>query len=218
MHTRTDSLSPTTTTTAVALSVGRSLLSVALLSLALGAVTSWAQGFLPDAWRSLANSPSGWASVTALVVMVHRPTLRRGAVLGSVGFVCLVLGYTLASELRGLAYDPTLWGVIGLITGPFIGAAAAGAATTRSTPVALGSGVLAGVLVADGIYGLTVVAETTSPVYWATVLVLGLLVVLATPLLRLRALVPSAVLAVTFLATTATLSWGYAWLNGALPV
>ncbi|RYC05786.1 DUF6518 family protein [Nocardioides zhouii] len=195
-----------------------SVLGVAAVSLVLGAVTSWAQGLLPDAWHPLANSPSGWAALTALAVMAQRPSLRRGALLGTVSFVCLVLGYTFASELRGLAYDPTLWGAIGLVSGPFVGVAAAGAASTRTMPVALGSGVLAGVLVADGIYGLTVVADSTSPVYWTTVLVLGLLLVLATPLVRLRRVAPTAVMVVTFLAATAALSGGYAWLNAAPPV
>ncbi len=188
------------------------VLRVAVVSVVLGAVTSWAQGFLPDAWAPLANSPSGWAALTALVVMASRPTLRWGAVLGVVGFVCLVLGYTLGSELRGLTYNPMLWGAIGLVTGPVIGAAAAGTASTRSVPVALGSGVLAGVLVADGIYGLTVVADTTSPVYWTTVLVAGLVAVLATPL-RLRSVPPTAIMVVTFLATTAALTAGSTWLN-----
>jgi hypothetical protein len=68
-------------------------------------------------------------------------------------------------------------------------------------PVAVGAGVLACVLVHDGIYGLTVVADTTSPVYWTTVLVLGLLVVLAYPL-RLRAVAPTAVALVAFVAAT----------------
>ena len=205
------SATPTTPTTVAVTALGP-VLGVAVVSLVLGAVTSWAQGFLPDAWAPLANSPSGWAAMTALVVMAFRPRLRWGAVFGAVSFLCLVLGYTLASELRGLAYDPTQWGAIGLVTGPFIGAAAAGAASARSIPVALGSGVLAGVLVADGIYGLTVVADTTSPVYWTTALVLGLLVVLATPL-RLRAVAPIAVMVVAFIAATAALSWGSAWLN-----
>jgi hypothetical protein len=198
--------------TLVAITSVGPVLRVVVVSVVLGAVTSWAQGFLPDAWAPLANSPSGWAAMTALVVMASRPTLRWGAVLGAVSFVCLVLGYTLGSELRGLAYDPTLWGAIGVVTGPVIGAAAAGTASTRSVPVALGSGVLAGVLVADGIYGLTVVADTTSPVYWTTVLVVGLVVVLATPL-RLRSLPPTAIMVVTFLATTAALTGGSAWLN-----
>jgi hypothetical protein len=68
-------------------------------------------------------------------------------------------------------------------------------------PVAVGAGVLACVLVHDGIYGLTVVADTTSPVYWTTVPVLGLLVVLAYPL-RLRAVAPTAVALVAFVAAT----------------
>lgn len=202
---------PSPRTLVAVTSVG-SVLRVVVVSVALGAVTSWAQGFLPDAWAPLANSPSGWAAMTALVVMASRPTLRWGAVLGAVSFACLVLGYTLGSALRGLAYDPTLWGAIGLVTGPVIGAAAAGTASTRSVPIALGSGVLAGVLVADGIYGLTVVADTTSPVYWTTVLVVGLVVVLATPL-RLRSLPPTAIMVVTFLAATAALTGGSAWLN-----
>lgn len=205
--------SATSAPTPLAVTLVVSVLGVAVVSLVLGAVTSWAQGLLPDAWAPLANSPSGWAAMTALVVITFRPTLRRGAVLGAVSFVCLVLGYTVASELRGLAYDPTLWGAVGLVTGPFIGAAAAGAASTRSLPVALGSGVLAGVLVADGIYGLTVVADTTSPVYWTTVLVLGLLLVIATPL-RLRAVAPTAVMVVAFLGATGALSWGSSWMNG----
>ena len=218
MQTDSDSSSSTTpptippTAPAVAVTLVRSMLGVVVVSLVLGAGTSWAQGFLPEAWAPFSNSPSGWAALTALVVMTFRPTLRRGAVLGAVSFVCLVLGYTLASEIRGLAYDPTLWGLIGLVTGPFVGAAAAGTASARSMPVALGSGVLAGVLVADGIYGLTVVADTTSPVYWTTVLVLGCLLVLATPL-RLRAVAPTAVMVVAFLAALATLSGGAAWLN-----
>jgi hypothetical protein len=215
VHVNGDSSTSTTTptpTTAAVISVG-AVLRIAVISVVLGAVTSWAQGFLPDAWAPLANSPSGWAAMTALVVMAFRPRLRWGAVFGMISFVCLVLGYTLASELRGLAYDPTLWGAIGLVTGPFIGAAAAGAASTRSIPAALGSGVLAGVLVADGIYGLTVVEDSTSPVYWTTVLLLGLLFVIVTPL-RLRAVAPTAVMVVAFLAVTATLSWGSAWING----
>ena len=136
--------------------------------------------------------------MTALVVMTFRPTLRWGAAFGAVSFVCLVLGYTVASELRGLAYDPTLWGAIGLVTGLSSVPPPRERPARAPLPVALGSGVLAGVLVADGIYGLTVVADTTSPVYWTTVLVLGLLLVIATPL-RLRAVPPTAVMVVAFL-------------------
>ena len=78
-------------------------------SLLLGALTSWAQGVLPDALASFANSPSGWTLLTALLVAAARPSLVGGAVLGVVSFVSLVLGYTIGSELRGLTYDPLFW-------------------------------------------------------------------------------------------------------------
>ncbi|XGX80580.1 hypothetical protein LQK93_03420 [Terrabacter sp. BE26] len=86
-----------------------SALAVVGASLLLGGLTSWAQGVLPDALASFANSPSGWTVLTALVVAAARPTLAWGAALGAASFVSLVLGYTIASELRGLTYNPVLW-------------------------------------------------------------------------------------------------------------
>jgi hypothetical protein len=148
----------------------RSAITTLVASVALGMATSWAQGWLPDALRSFANSPSGWTICTALVVALLRPTPRWGAVLGLLSFPALVAGYTLASELRGLTYSPVLWGTIGVLTGPFIGWAAA-TLRGRGVATAVGTGLLAGVLVSDGIYGLTRVADTTSPVYWTLCLV-----------------------------------------------
>jgi hypothetical protein len=104
---------------------------VTLASLLLGALTSWAQGVLPDALASFANSPSGWTVLTAALVAAARPSLGWGAAAGVVSFVALVLGYTFASELRGLTYDPTLWGAVGVVAGPFVGVAAAAIVGTR---------------------------------------------------------------------------------------
>lgn len=181
------------------------LLPTALLvagSLALGALTSWAQGVLPDAWASLANSTSGWTAATAVVVAATRPGIVRGALFGVVAFVCLVLGYTVASELRGLYYNPIMWSTIGVLAGPFVGAAAAGVVSRRPHLVSIGAGLLAGVLVADGIYGLTVVADTTSPVYWTTALIAGLLFTVVVGATRLRS-APMIVLQVATLAGSA---------------
>ncbi|GAA5119815.1 hypothetical protein GCM10023339_34190 [Alloalcanivorax gelatiniphagus] len=190
----------------------RAASAVVVGSLALGAATSWAQGVLPDALASFANSPSGWTALTALLVAAVRPTVPAGAVLGVASFVCLVLGYTGASELRGLTYDPLFWGAVGVVAGPFVGAASAAVVGRRAVRAAVGAGALAGVLVADGIYGLTVVAESTSPVYWLLCLVLGLVLV-GVVVVRLR----SGLAAVTVVATTAlatgVLSAGYAVLN-----
>jgi hypothetical protein len=191
----------------------RSTVLLVTASLALGVLTSWAQDLLPAAWASLANSPSGWTIATALVVALTRPDIRRGAFFGAVGFVCLVAGYTLASHLRGLPYDPARWSLIGLVAGPFVGAAAAAVVSRRPRLVALGSGFLAGVLVADGIYGLTVLSDTTSPVYWTAALPAGLSLVAVTAAVRLRTPLLLAIQIASVATTTAVITLGYAALN-----
>lgn len=52
-----------------------SALAVVGASLLLGGLTSWAQGALPDALASFANSPSGWTVPMALLVAAARPSL-----------------------------------------------------------------------------------------------------------------------------------------------
>lgn len=191
------------------------LLAVIAGSLAVGAVTSWAQGVLPDALASFANSPSGWTVLSAALVAAVRPSLSGGAVLGTASFVTMVLGYTWASDLRGLSYDPTLWGAVGLLAGPVVGAAAAAVVGRRPVVAAVGAGALAGVLVADGIYGLTVVDDSTSPVYWTGCLVVAGLVVVAT-VARWRTPSTAAAVALATAAATGVLTLGYAVLNGAV--
>ena len=190
-------------------------LAIVVASLVLGALTSWAQGWLPDQMSSFANSPSGWTILTAVLVAAARPTIAAGAVLGVASFVALVLGYTVASELRGLRYGPLLWSAVGVVAGPFAGAAAAAVVGERQVRAGLGAGALAGVLVADGVYGLITVAETTSPVYWTVCLVLGAALLLGMAV-RLRGGLPTAALVATTAAATAVLSAGYAVLNGGL--
>jgi len=190
----------------------RTALLVLLASLALGALTSWAQGVLPEALASLANSPSGWTLLTAVLVAAARPSLVAGAVLGTLSFVSLVLGYQLGSAVRGLTYDPTLWGLVGVVAGPFVGAAAVAVVGRRTAPAVLGAGALAGVLVADGIYGLSVVSSSTSPVYWTLCLLAGAALVLVVAA-RLRSLAGVGLLLGTAAVATAVLSGGYAVLS-----
>lgn len=189
-----------------------STVAVVAASLLLGGLTSWAQGVLPDALASFANSPSGWTVLTVVLVAAVRPSLPMGAVLGVVSFVSLVLGYTVASELRGLTYSPVLWGAVGVVAGPFVGAAAAALVGPRPLLAGTGAGALAGVLLSDGIYGLTVVDESTSPVYWTLCLVLGVVLVVATAV-RVRERRAVVALALTAVAATTVLSGGYAVLN-----
>ncbi|WP_341360520.1 DUF6518 family protein [Georgenia sp. M64] len=189
-----------------------SSLAVVGVSLLAGALTSWAQGVLPEALAPFANSPSGWTVLTAVLVAVARPRLAWGAVLGVASFVGLVLGYTLASELRGLTYNPVLWSTVGVMAGPFVGAAAAAVVGRHPVRAALGAGALAGVLLTDGIYGLTVVSDSTSPVYWSLCLVAGAVLVAVT---ALRLGTPAATVRVvaSAVAATALLTLGYTALN-----
>lgn len=189
-----------------------SVLMVLAASLLLGALTSWAQGFLPEAISSFANSPSGWTILTAALVAAVRPTVGAGAVLGVLSFVSLVLGYTIATELRGLTYNPMFWSVVGIIAGPFIGAASAVLVGRHRIQSAIGAGALAGVLIADGIYGLTVVNLSTSAVYWTICITLGIAIV-ATTAWRLRSPTAATAAIGTAIAATGMLTAGYAVLN-----
>jgi hypothetical protein len=162
-----------------------------VLSFLLGGMTSYAQGFLPDAFASFANSASGWTVLTAALVYWSRARTAPAAVLGAVSFVFLVLGYMVASQVRGLVYDPLLFSVVGVVVGPFVGVAAS---WLRSTGVraALGGALLAGIGVGEGVYGLTVVGDTTSPVYWTLIGLAGLALVAGLLVRRIRGALPVA--------------------------
>ncbi|MFI9487248.1 DUF6518 family protein [Promicromonospora sp. NPDC052451] len=166
-------------------------LAVVALSFLLGGLTSYAQGFLPDSFASFANSASGWTVLTASLLYWSRMRTGPAAVLGAVSFVLLVLGYTVASQVRGLVYDPLLFSVVGIVVGPFVGVATAWlrAAGVRA---ALGTALLAGIGAGEALYGLTVVRETTSPVYWTFIGVAGLALLTVMLVRRIRGAVPVA--------------------------
>lgn len=189
-----------------------SVLAIVGASLLLGGLTSWAQGVLPDALASVANSPSGWTLLTALLVAAARPTLPWGAALGGASFVSLVLGYTIASDLRGLFYSPLLWCVVGVLAGPFVGGAAAAVVRSHNLQAALGAGALAGVFFADGIYGRTVIGSSTNSIYWNFCLVAGAALTVVTAL-RLRTAHAALVVIASTAASTGVLTLGYALLN-----
>jgi hypothetical protein len=155
---------------------------VAVASFLLGAVTLFAQGFLPDALASFANSASGWTLMTVLLLtcMPVRPAVA--AVLGATSFVLLTLGYAAAAPLRDLFYDPTLFALVGAAVGPFVGVATAWLWAVSPWQAALGTALLAGIGIGEAVHGLTAVADTTSPVYWvligaaALALLIGMLI------------------------------------------
>lgn len=153
-------------------------------SVVLGGLTSFAQTFLPDAFRPFANSASGWTLLAFLLVYAGRARLLLGTILGVVAFVGLVVGYAVVSNLRGFYYSYTgIFTIIGLAAGPVLGFSAALARhgtehSRRRLWRVLGFSPLCAVLIGDGVFGLRYVSETTGTFYWILTIVLGVLVLL----------------------------------------
>lgn len=164
----------------------RQLLVVVGLGLLLGGATSLAQGLLPIALRPFANSASGWTLLTAGAVAASRARTRPSALFGAASFVALVLGYQLMSTLRGFPTSETLFLVIGVIVGPFVGVAASWLRRAGAR-AAIGCGVLSGIALGEGAYGLIEVCATTGWVYWTLISVAGLALLFVTLLRGPRA-------------------------------
>lgn len=164
-------------------------LFVAAVSFVLGGVTSFAQGFLPDELESFANSASGWTLITAILIVIAKVRWRLAAFLGAGSFVLLTVGYAVAAAARGFYYDPLMFSLIGVVVGPFVGVAACWL-RAEGLRTALGTALLAGIGVGEGVYGLTVVADTTSPVYWVLIIVLSAALVAGSVARGLRGAVP----------------------------
>jgi hypothetical protein len=170
------------------------VLLAAVVAVALGGATSLGQTFLPEDAASLANSVTGWTLPTAALVFVTARSFSEAAVTGAVSFVALTVGYAVVSTLRGFPFDPTAWAVVGVLAGPVIGAATF---ALRRSPMhaAVGGGLLAGVLIGEGVYGLTAIAATTSPVFWWAAITVGVALLVAVAALRLRDIRSTLVLA-----------------------
>ncbi len=144
--------------------------------LAIGILTSFGQGALPSGITSLANSAGAW-SLAAFLFCLRNPVPLRGLLLGVLALVAMLAGYMVATELRGFATGTSLWlfgGVAAIVVGPVLGIGAAWVRGSDPRRIAAGAGAIAGILVGEGAYGLTVIADTTSPVYWTLQVIVGL--------------------------------------------
>ncbi|WP_210507771.1 DUF6518 family protein [Naasia sp. SYSU D00057] len=184
----------------------RSALIVLMLGAAVGGLTSLGQlaGLGP-----LANSASAWTIPTAAAVLLVRADLRVAPIFGTLGFAADILGYTVVSNLRAHPFDPSFWLVVGLVAGPVVGVAAALLRQADRRRVAVGIGVLAGILVGEGVYGLTTVAATTGPSGWIVLMALAVAAFAAVALRRLRSAAPLAFAAAVTVAVAAAFLVGY---------
>ncbi len=187
--------------------------AVSVASFVVGVFTSYTQGALPDAWRSFANSATGWTLLTVLLVFAARASTRLAAVLGAMSFVLLVLGYTAGAQLQGLSYNPVLFGVVGLVVGPFVGVAAAWL-RARGVHAALGTALLSGIFIGEAVYGLTVIADSTGPEYWVAAGAVGLLLLIGMLALRVRGGVPAMIAILGTAAVAAAFLVAYTALGG----
>lgn len=189
---------------------------IVVAAVATGALTSWAQGALPDQFAPLANSAGTWTVLTVLLVAATRCGPVLGGVLGLLAFYLLLVGYALAAAAQGLSYSvgpASIWAIVAIVVGPFIGVCASWLRpSTDDRLVAIGAAVISGVLIGEGVHGLTRIADTTSVGWWIGSVVVGLGVLGWTTARRLRQRA-SRTLAITLTAVVRGALWA---LYGAL--
>ncbi len=142
-----------------------------------GALTSVLQGRLGPL-DPLVNSAGSWCVVAALLASrTRRPVLAVS--IGVLTLWSLLGGYLLATEMRDLSMSQTFvlfWVACGAVGGPVVGLAGSWLRHHGAWRASLAVTALAGLLLGEAIYGLTVVVETTGVVYWVLEAVVGLAV------------------------------------------
>ena len=163
---------------------------VAIGGVVVGALTSVGQEFLPFALSPLANSVGVWSlAAFALALVEMRP--RRAALLGAAALVTMLAGYAVATVARGFAVGVALlafWGFAPIVAGPALGVGAAWLRRRDPLRSAAGMALIAGILIGEGLYGLTVIAGSTPALYWTVEIGVGLTVVVIASSERLRSL------------------------------
>ena len=188
---------------------------VAVSSFLFGAMTFFAQELLPDAVTSFANSASGWTLVTVLLLTGVQARPAVAALLGATSFVLLTLGYAAAAQSRNLFYDPTLFVVVGVVVGPFVGIATSWLRAVPSWRAATGTALLAGIGVGAAVYGLTAVAETISTVYWVLIGAVALALLVAMLIRRIRGVLWALLAVIGTCVTASAFVMAYGLLGGA---
>ena len=151
------------------------------MALALGVLTAYAQGWLPERLGSLANSAGTWALVAFILALLVATSAQEAMVFGSLSLLGLLAGYVVGAQMRDVPSSTTtvaFWIAAALVAGPVLGLSAYWIKSRRDLLAATGFGVMAGMLIGEGIYGLTQIADTTYPPYWWGEIVVGLILLL----------------------------------------
>jgi hypothetical protein len=148
------------------------------VGLGVGALTAFGQGWLSDATSSLSNSAGPW-SLAAFLVARYNRRLLPAVVAAMLTLACCELGYALATEIRGGTNSTStvvFWLTAAVLAGPPIGVAGAWS-TERGVRRGVGFAVIGGVLLGEGVYGWSTVADTTDWRYWMVEVVIGATIV-----------------------------------------
>jgi Family of unknown function (DUF6518) len=154
------------------------LAAAVAVGVGVGALTAYGQAWLNDSTTSLANSAGPW-SVAAFLVARYTRRVPLAIVAAMLTLACCEFGYALATEFRGgtnASSSVVFWLTAALLAGPPLGVAGAWSAQTGLRR-GVGFSVLGGVLLGEGLYGWSTIADTTDWRYWAIELVIGALVI-----------------------------------------
>jgi hypothetical protein len=130
---------------------------VAVAGLLLGVLTAYAQGWLNGDLNSLANSAAPWSLVAFALASPSRARWLA-ALCGALALALLEVGYVVGSALKGYSSAPStvaFWLLAAAVVGPMLGLAGHAARSGPPVLAAVGSGFIAGVLVGEGLYGLS---------------------------------------------------------------
>jgi hypothetical protein len=155
-----------------------------------GVLTSIGQGSLPFELSPLANSAGAWSLAAFAFALVEVVPLRA-AVLGAVALATMLAGYAVATVLRGFPVGTALlafWGLASIVIGPALGLGAAWLRGRDAVRGAAAMALIAGILIGEGAYGLTVIADSTPAGYWIGEIGVGTAVAVIASSQRLRSL------------------------------
>jgi hypothetical protein len=130
------------------------LIVAAIVGIAVGGLSALSQAHLQGTLNALVNSTSTWLLAPFLIGALA--ATRRGAAAAGVATCAFQLaGYYLVAHLRGVGTTGSLvafWTACAVVGGPIFGVAGQHWRTASPRLSGLGSAVLAGVFIAEGLY------------------------------------------------------------------
>lgn len=190
----------------------RAIATAIVVGLVVGAFTAYAQGWLTDEVSSLANSAGPW-SLAGFAVARHVRRPAQACVAAMLTLASCEVGYAIATEIRGGSNAQStiaFWLGAAVLAGVPLGLAGS-LSTMGGVRRSVGFAVVAGVLIGEGLYGWTEIADTTDWRYWAVETLAGIAIVVATAA-GSRPLLSHGVVTVAVAAATATIVYAAARL------